>query len=52
MEYHDSEKAKEVAARVEAFMEEVVIPREREALANDEVITRAEIEEFWERARE
>ena len=52
MEYHDSEKATEVASRVEAFMDEVVIPREREALAEDEVISRAEIEEFWEMARE
>lgn len=52
MEYHDSEKAKEVASRVQAFMDDVVIPREREALANDEVITNDEIEEFWEMAKE
>ncbi len=52
MEYHDSEKAKEVAGRVEAFMDEVVIPREREALATGEKITNEEIEEFWEMAKE
>jgi acyl-CoA dehydrogenase len=52
MDYHDSETATEVAARVEAFMDEVVLPREREALANDETITNDEIEEFWELAKE
>ena len=39
MEYHDSAKAKEVAARVEDFMEEVVLPREREALRTGELIS-------------
>ncbi|ARS90259.1 acyl-CoA dehydrogenase family protein [Natrarchaeobaculum aegyptiacum] len=52
MEYHDSEKAKEVAGRVEAFMDEVVIPREREALETGEPITMDEIHDFWEMAKE
>jgi acyl-CoA dehydrogenase len=52
MEYHDSEKAKEVAARVEAFMDEVVIPREREALRTGEPVTNEELEDFWEMAKE
>ena len=52
MEYHDSEKAKEVAGRVEAFMDEVVLPREREALAAGEQISDDEIAEFWELAKE
>ena len=52
MEYHDSEKAKEVAARVEAFMEEEVLPREREALRSGEKISNEEIQEFWEMAKE
>jgi acyl-CoA dehydrogenase len=52
MEYHDSEKAKEIASRVEAFMDEVVIPREREALRTGEPVTEDEIEEFWEMAKE
>ena len=52
MEYHDSEKAKEVAGRVEEFMDEVVIPREREALATGEQITMDEIHEMWEMAKE
>ena len=52
MEYQDSEKAVEVATRVEAFMDEVVLPREREALANDEDITNDEIEAMWEMAKD
>jgi len=52
MEYHDSEKAKEVASRVEAFMDEVVIPREREALRTGEPVTENELEEFWEMAKQ
>jgi len=52
MEYHDSEKAKEVASRVEAFMDEVVIPREREALRTGEPVTEDELEEFWEMAKQ
>jgi acyl-CoA dehydrogenase len=52
MEYHDSEKAKEVATRVEAFMEEHVLPREREALRTDEVISEDEVRESWDMARE
>lgn len=51
MEYHDSEKATEVAARVEQFMEAEVLPREREALSSGERITNDEIEEFWEMAK-
>ena len=52
VEYHDSEKAKEVADRVQAFMDEVVIPREREALRKNEKISNDELEEFWEMAKE
>ncbi|WP_440764522.1 acyl-CoA dehydrogenase family protein [Natronorubrum sp. DTA7] len=52
MEYHDSEKATKVAGRVEAFMDDVVIPREREALATGEQITMDEIHEMWEMAKE
>ncbi|MXV61432.1 acyl-CoA dehydrogenase [Natronorubrum sp. JWXQ-INN-674] len=52
MEYHDSEKANEIAGRVAAFMEDVVLPREREALATGEQITTDELEDFWEQAKE
>jgi len=52
MEYHDSEKAEEVAMRVEAFMEEEVLPREREALRTGNLISFGELEEFWEMAKE
>ncbi|PCR92785.1 acyl-CoA dehydrogenase family protein [Natrinema ejinorense] len=52
MEYHDSEKAKDVAGRVEAFMDEVVIPREREALRTGEQISNDEIEDLWEQAKD
>jgi acyl-CoA dehydrogenase len=52
MEYQDSEKAKEVETRVRSFMEEVVLPREREALATNEKITEAEMHELWDEARE
>jgi acyl-CoA dehydrogenase len=52
MDYHDSEKAVEVATRVERFMEEEVLPREREALRTQELIPEAEIHEFWEMAKE
>ncbi len=52
MEYHDSEKAKEVAGRVADFMDEVVIPREREALATGEEITMDEIHDMWDLAKE
>lgn len=52
MEYHDSEKAKAVAGRVAEFMDDVVLPREREALATGEPITRAELESLWEQAKE
>ncbi len=52
MEYHDSEKAKEVATRVEAYMEEHVLPREREALRTGDLITEDEVHESWENAKE
>ena len=52
MEYHDSEKAEEVAGRVEAFMEEEVLPREREALRTGDRISFEELEEFWEMAKD
>ena len=52
MEYHDSETATGVAERVAAFMDEVVLPREREALAAGEPITNDELEDLWERAKE
>ncbi len=52
MRYHDSETATEVAARVRTFMDEVIIPRERRALADTDPITVAEIESFWEQAKE
>ena len=52
MDYHDSEKAVEVASRVEAFMEEEVLPREREALRNQELVSEDEIHEFWEMAKD
>ena len=51
MEYHDSDKAKEVATRVEAFMEEEVLPRERQAIQNRDPVTRDEMEDFWEKAK-
>jgi acyl-CoA dehydrogenase len=37
MEYHDSQAAKELAARAEAFVDEVVIPTEREYLGDGPV---------------
>jgi acyl-CoA dehydrogenase len=52
MEYHDSDKAKEVATRVEAFMEEEVLPREREALRTGNLISFDELEEYWEMAKD
>jgi len=52
MEYHDSEKAKEVATRVEAYMEEHVLPREREALRTGDPISEDEVHESWEQAKE
>ena len=52
MEYHDSEKAKEVATRVEAFMEEEVLPREREALRTRDLVSESEIHDFWEQSKE
>ena len=52
MEYHDSETAREVASRVEAFMDEEVLPREREALRTGDRISFDELETFWEMAKE
>jgi acyl-CoA dehydrogenase len=52
MDYHDSEKAVEVAARVEAFMEEEVLPREREALRERELVSEDEIHDLWAMAKE
>jgi acyl-CoA dehydrogenase len=52
MDYHDPEKAQEVASRVEAFMEEEVLPREREALRTGDRISMDELEEYWEMAKE
>ncbi|MEF8914323.1 acyl-CoA dehydrogenase family protein [Natronomonas sp.] len=52
MEYHDSEKAKEVASRVEEFMEEEVLPREREALRTGNRISFDELEEYWQMAKD
>ncbi|PSP98709.1 acyl-CoA dehydrogenase [Halobacteriales archaeon QS_4_70_19] len=52
MEYHDSEKAREVASRVEAFMDEVVIPREREALRTGDHISDDVLTDLWEQAKE
>ena len=52
MEYHDTETAKEVASRVEAFMEDEVLPREREALRTGDLVTETEIHKFWAMAKE
>jgi acyl-CoA dehydrogenase len=52
MDYHDSEKAVEVASRVEAFMEEEVLPREREALRTRELVSEDEIHDLWAMAKE
>jgi acyl-CoA dehydrogenase len=52
MQYHDSEKAKEVATRVERFMEEEVLPREREALRTGDRISFDELEEYWGMAKD
>ncbi|MFD1565553.1 acyl-CoA dehydrogenase family protein [Haloarchaeobius amylolyticus] len=52
MDYHDSERATAVASRVEDFIDEVVIPREREALSTGETVTTDEIHDLWEQARD
>jgi acyl-CoA dehydrogenase len=52
MEYHDSPEAKAVEKRVRGFIEEVVLPREREALRKGEQISESEMHEFWEQAKE
>ncbi|MFC7157169.1 acyl-CoA dehydrogenase family protein [Halomarina halobia] len=51
MEYHDSERAKELAARARAFVDEVVIPRERE-LEGGETVAAETIADLREEARE
>ncbi len=48
---HDSETVTEVG-RVESFMDEAVIPRERKALASDDVIPMSDIEATWELAKD
>lgn len=48
MEYQNFEKVKQVATYVEAFIEEDVLPCEREVLANDERIPTEKIEELWD----
>jgi acyl-CoA dehydrogenase len=52
MDYHDTETAKEVASRVETFMEEEVLPREREALRTGDPVTEREIHDLWAMAKE
>ncbi len=51
MEYDDSERAREVAARAEEFVDEVVIPAEREAMA-DRPVDAETVERLREEARE
>jgi acyl-CoA dehydrogenase len=52
MEYEDSEKAKEAAERTRAFMDEEVLPTEREYLGANEQIPHSRIEELREEAKE
>ena len=52
MEYDDSEKATEVAERMRAFMDEVVLPTEREHLASGEPVSHSRIDELREEAQE
>ena len=51
MEYHDSETARELASRAREFMDEVVIPTEREYLGS-EPVPRSTIDDLREEARE
>ena len=51
MEYHDSETAVELAGRARAFMDEVVIPTEREYLGS-EPVPRSVVDDLREQARE
>jgi acyl-CoA dehydrogenase len=51
MEYDDSERARTVAARTREFVDEVVIPTEREQLGGDPVSAET-VAELRERARE
>jgi acyl-CoA dehydrogenase len=60
IEYHDTERGTEIAARTEAFVDEVVLPREREWLGQRDVRSESDrqaeaerlIEELREEARE
>ena len=51
MEYHDSETARELASRAREFMDEVVIPTEREYLGSG-TVPGSVIEDLREEARE
>jgi len=51
MEYHDPQRGRELAERTREFVDDVVIPRERELLGTREV-TEAELKELREAARE
>jgi acyl-CoA dehydrogenase len=52
MEYHDSETARELASRAREFMDEVVIPTEREYLGSSERVPRSTIDDLRAQARE
>jgi acyl-CoA dehydrogenase len=51
MEYHDSARAKAVAARAREFVDREVLPMEREHLARGETISKATIEALQEEAK-
>jgi len=51
MEYHDSETARELASRAREFMDEVVIPTEREYLGS-EPVPRSVVDDLRAEARE
>jgi len=51
MEYHDSETARDLAARAREFMDEVVIPTEREYLGS-EPVPRSVVDDLRAEARE
>jgi len=52
MQYQDSKKSTEVATRVEEFMEETILPRERKALREGDLVSRNELETLWEKAKD
>jgi len=52
MEYQESERSRNVADRVQSFMDSEILPRERDALGKGDLITKAEIEEYWEMAKQ